>query len=342
MAQHVRLWEIDRSGEPQDLPQARLDLESRLEEWLERDVSMLGSDLLIIGKQVPTDYGGIIDLLCIDAEGDLVIVELKRDKTPREITAQALDYASWVTDLDSERISEIAAEYLGARGPLESAFESHFRAELPEVINQSHKILIVASAIDPSSERIIRYLSQQHGVNINAATFQFFRTRDSSEFLARVFLAEPSQVEQRTRSSQRKRKPRLSIEELQAVADDNDVGEAFREVFEILRPRFDGVRTTRSTLNLVQYADGRRVAIINLVPAESDSSRGVRFQVYAHRFAEYAGLSESDIRSALPADCEPWSFGANMGPDWSGYAGYWTPEQATRFVEQTLRSRSGA
>jgi RecB family endonuclease NucS len=40
--------------------------------------------------------GGRIDLLCINGDGDIVIVELKRDKTPREITAQALDYASWV------------------------------------------------------------------------------------------------------------------------------------------------------------------------------------------------------------------------------------------------------
>ena len=52
----------------------------------------------MIGREVETDFGGSIDILCIDAEGDLVIVELKRDRTPREVTAQALDYASWVTD----------------------------------------------------------------------------------------------------------------------------------------------------------------------------------------------------------------------------------------------------
>jgi hypothetical protein len=48
-------------------------------------------------------------LLCIERTGDLVIVELKRDKTPREITAQTLDYASWVTELSRERISALVS-----------------------------------------------------------------------------------------------------------------------------------------------------------------------------------------------------------------------------------------
>jgi RecB family endonuclease NucS len=68
---------------------ARLDLESRLESWLGRDICVLDRALLVIGRQVETDFGGIIDLLCLDHAGDIVVVELKRDKTPREITAQA-------------------------------------------------------------------------------------------------------------------------------------------------------------------------------------------------------------------------------------------------------------
>ena len=73
---------------------------------------------MIIERQVKTDFGGIIDLLCLDSRGDLAIVELKRDKTPREIMAQMLDYASWVNDLSHERIAEIANAYLGEKDSL--------------------------------------------------------------------------------------------------------------------------------------------------------------------------------------------------------------------------------
>ena len=52
-------------------------------------------------------------------------------------------------------------------------------------------MIVVGSEIDTSSERIIKYLSDTHGVNINAATFQYFLPPDGSELLARVFLIEP-------------------------------------------------------------------------------------------------------------------------------------------------------
>ena len=74
--------------------------------------SVLDPNLLVIGREVETDFGGFIDILCIDAAGDLVIVELKRDKTPREVTAQALDYASWVANLSNERVTSIANDHL--------------------------------------------------------------------------------------------------------------------------------------------------------------------------------------------------------------------------------------
>jgi hypothetical protein len=162
--------------------------------WLERDISLLSRDLLVIGRQVETDFGGSIDLLCLDRTGDLVVVELKRDKTPREITAQILDYGSWVNNLSYEEIATIAEGYLRLHGQdsLDEAFEGQFRIDLPETLNADHQLLIVASQIDPSSERIIKYLSDSYGVNINAATFQYFKEKHGSELLARIEQLEDS------------------------------------------------------------------------------------------------------------------------------------------------------
>jgi hypothetical protein len=339
MPQHVRIWEISNGSEPRDLAQAKLNLESRLEDWLERDISMLGGELLVIGKQVPTDFGGIIDLLCIDSAGDLLIVELKRDKTPREITAQALDYASWVVELDSLRINEIANGYLGPRGPLESAFAAKFSSDLPDVLNQSVKINIVAAAIDPGSERIIRYLSNRHGVNINAVTFQYFRSTDQTEFLARVFLSEPAEVEQRSRSTSRsKRNPRLTLDEFRGLAEEAGVGPAYDQIFQLMKPHFDDVRSTRSTVNMVRHNAGSRLAVINLVPSESDPHKGVRFQIYSKRLADLTGVPESDLLAVLPTETEPWAFGGSNDPDWQGWTGYWKPEDVERLRRRAFQS----
>jgi RecB family endonuclease NucS len=48
---------------------------------------------LIIGEQVQTK-SGYLDFLGIDKNGNTVIIELKRDKLPREVIAQTIDYAS--------------------------------------------------------------------------------------------------------------------------------------------------------------------------------------------------------------------------------------------------------
>ena len=165
MPNEVRLWRVGSDNGLSEISHASLDLEARLQEWLAGDISMLDPGLLVIGREVETDFGGFIDLLCVDADGDVVVVELKRDKTPREITAQALDYCSWVVDLSHERVTAISEAYLG-EGGFEDAFRRRFDADVPETLNGDHSILVVGSRIDASSERIIKHLSDSHGVNI--------------------------------------------------------------------------------------------------------------------------------------------------------------------------------
>ena len=104
MPQKIRMWEVTAENSLNEITSSEISLEQRLEDWLESDISMLDPDLLVIGRQVRTDFGGEIDLLCLDSAGTLVVVEIKKGRTPREVTAQALDYASWARGLSSERI----------------------------------------------------------------------------------------------------------------------------------------------------------------------------------------------------------------------------------------------
>src|SRR5438132_78229 len=150
----------------------RLSNEEMIETWLARQPALLGLDVLIIGQQVVTDFGGRIDLLGINDSGDLAIIELKRDRTPREIIAQVLDYASWVAALKTREVHEIADRHLDRS--LQLAFRERFEQPLPDSLNNNHTMVIVASAFDPSSQRIVRYLSEQHDIAINTAFFTVF------------------------------------------------------------------------------------------------------------------------------------------------------------------------
>jgi hypothetical protein len=178
MPQEIRLWEV-KDKRLEEVPRDKIGLEKFLEDWLEQDISIISDDLLVIGRQVETGFGGLIDLLCLNRDGDVVIVELKKDKA-REVITQVLEYASWVDDLSYEDISyedisNIANEYLKERGfDLERAFSEKFGVQLPDVLNESHEMLIVATDLDDQSKRVIKYLSQ-YGIRINAVTFDYFK-----------------------------------------------------------------------------------------------------------------------------------------------------------------------
>lgn len=334
MTEDVRIWEILEGDNLEEMAKSRLDLEVRLERWLERDISILSNDLLVIGRQVNTDFGGSIDLLCLDYNGDLVIVELKRDKTPREVTAQALDYASWVANLSNDKITEIANAHLGEKGPLEDCFRTKFGSELPDIINEHHSMIIVASEIDDRSERIIRYLSDNYGVGINAATFQYFHDGDGKELLARVFLIDPIQVEYSTLTkTTSKRPPRLSYEDLQRISKDNGVGDVYNLLIERLSTIFSGKNTTRSSIAFVGVMEGSRKTLFSLIPKDSNPEDGLKFQVYINRLAKYLDVEKENLVRVLPQDKREWGYGGDSSPDWIGYEGFIkNPDEAERFL----------
>ena len=254
-------------------------------------------------------------------------------ETPREITAQTLDYASWVKDLSRDRINDIANRYLGAAGPLENAFKSRFGTDLPDAINENHSLLIVASEIDGSSERIIHYLSDGYGVDINAVTFQYFRDESGHELLARTFLVAPDEVEHRARSKGNSKRTTLTWEQIQNLADTHGVGDLFRTLTAGMG-EYANVERRKSSVTITgEMPDGSVKALVGLLPEQSEAGRGLRFQVYIERLAEYSGVPQDRIIELLPPGHEPYAYYPNAPSDLTGRAGFFRAgEDASRFL----------
>lgn len=321
MSKEVRLWHIGPDHQLCELQDGPLDLETHLQEWLARDISILDPNLLVIGREVETDFGGYIDLLCIDAAGDLVVVELKRDKTPRQVTAQALDYGSWVAELSRDRITEIADAYLRDSG-FAHAFRSRFGTDAPETLNGDHRLLVVGLQIDESSERIIRYLSDTYGVNINAATFQYFCAPDGAHLLARVFLVEPSVVELHSRTKgTSKRRPNLTYDELAQLAEESGVHDLYQYAVTSLEQILQK-HTTRSSIGFAGVFEGSRRNVISLLPSESSDAEGLRYQLYKNRFAALVDRPCTEVEALIPASHDDWIYYSSAGSDYEGFQGF--------------------
>lgn len=79
------LWRLTSSA--QKLQPARLTSEKQLEDFIVENPEMLDPNWMLIGRQVQTDFKGVIDLLALQPDGTPVVIELKRDKTSREVLA---------------------------------------------------------------------------------------------------------------------------------------------------------------------------------------------------------------------------------------------------------------
>ena len=201
MPVEMGIWRMDGDS-PRRLSATGMPTEVMLEEFLERDPSLLGDRLLVIGRQVHTPYGKFIDLLAMDVEGNLHVLELKRDKTPRDVVAQVLDYGSWVTTLDRDTIIDLANENLDS--PFETAFEEVFGSSAPDELNASLNLVVVATDLDSSSERIITYL-RGFGVPVNVVFFTYLED-DGRRYLARSWLAASDDASGGTGTPARKQK----------------------------------------------------------------------------------------------------------------------------------------
>jgi hypothetical protein len=263
-------------------------------------------------------------------------VELKRDKTPREVTAQVLDYASWVRDLSNEQITRIAEAFLARKGAQDfsQAFRERFGTELPEVLNEDHNLLVVGSNIDASSERIIRYLSDVHGVKINAVTFNYFTDPSGAEHIARIFLLEPEKVEKRSvQKGTSKRRTSPTLEEFGQIAEQQGVGDLYHSVLDGLRPGPLHPYTMLTSVAFYGKLDGGQRSIFSLLPPKSSPDQGLHFQVYLWRLARLLGRTPEQVTDHLPEHKEPWKYVSTSDQDLSGYSGFFrTSEEVARFV----------
>jgi hypothetical protein len=133
--EEIKIWKIE--AENQRAKAVAVDgisqttTEQLLEDVLAASPELLMPNLHLIGRQTDT-AGGPLDLLGVDEDGRLVVFELKRGTLTREAVAQAIDYASFLADLQPEGLCHHISKNSG-RGGTESVrdftqwYQSHFQ-----------------------------------------------------------------------------------------------------------------------------------------------------------------------------------------------------------------------
>lgn len=137
-----------------------------LQEWIAKNPTSLGEELLIIQKEFSgfDDTNERLDLLALDRKGNLVVIENKLDDTGRNVVWQSLKYASYCSSLTSQGIEEIFDAYLKKQGSDSSAkmlLENFFENEdYKETLNtgNSQRIIMVAADFRKEVTSTVLYL----------------------------------------------------------------------------------------------------------------------------------------------------------------------------------------
>jgi len=178
-----------------------IDYEKDFENWLENSPAVLLDDdsestVLWIGRQITATIGEVgkyPDLIGIDASGDLVIVELKKGKTPREVIAQILEYAAWGALQKYEDLNQISLDYYKndcdmAGKSLNELYNEVFLpdndVEISMDFNNNQKLYIVAEQISSIVKQVAIYLREKYGVNVFCMEYEVLKTQQEEYLIS--------------------------------------------------------------------------------------------------------------------------------------------------------------
>ena len=145
---------------------AQLGFQERrdIQEWVADNPRILGEDLLIIGKE----FSGFdrtnerLDLLAVDADGKLVVIELKRDDSGADAHWQAIKYASYLSRVDGERIIAMLADYEGKpESESRIMLERHLGSDDLNALNNDQRIILASHRFAPEVTSAAVWLNER-------------------------------------------------------------------------------------------------------------------------------------------------------------------------------------
>lgn len=191
-----------------------LSSEKSLENYLIRsDGAEIGDvEVLYIDQQGSPGEGGIFDIIGIDEQGDIVIIELKRGRSPRDIVAQALEYAASIRNEDYGQLEDRYRNFIEEdEASLQAKHTSYFEKESDPLsereYNTDQRLLLVGGDFSDLSLDMADFL-REHGIDVVCVTYNSFASEEddlkllTTENVRRPLSEEPPSVSSRSTSRQ--------------------------------------------------------------------------------------------------------------------------------------------
>jgi hypothetical protein len=154
----------------QKFKEANFEERKDLQEWIANEPNIFNEELLIIQKE----FDGFdntqerLDLLALDKDGNLVLIENKLDDTGRDVTWQALKYASYCSTLKNDQVKDVFQKYLGSEKNAEELISNFLnKKSFDEVdLNNEQRIILVSGSYRKEVTSTVLWLRNKYLLNI--------------------------------------------------------------------------------------------------------------------------------------------------------------------------------
>lgn len=166
----IRLFKVD-NGVLLDITSAPfkdgVKENDEVHDWICKNPEVIEPGLTVIGRRVACGSKEL-DVLAIDSENRIVVIEAKRDKAPREVVGQVIDYASRLDSWESEKYAEVYMSHCSQNSIPRSLKDSIF-----DSLSDELRLLIVCFGVDDDTKRMVNWLAEYCGLNISFSVFSF-------------------------------------------------------------------------------------------------------------------------------------------------------------------------
>lgn len=274
--------------EPKKVGRSSIELEKYLEDWIVKDVSLMGEGLTLVGRQVRID-DGILDLLAIDSQDRWVVIEVKPGMLQSGALHQALYYASSLVRLDKNELFEKLKGNLasfGDQATLSARLQQHLNNEEEQ---REIALMLVGAGISAGVERMNEFLGR-FGIPIEIVSFEVFKPDDGPQLLIREVMEEPAQPPAPKR--------KLTVEAIREMARDAGVGKQFDRFVSMSEQAELAVQPQRASVRIAPPQDRRRML---MYAAPHHDSKGGGLYIYwgPREFHEFCAIDEQETTEAL-------------------------------------------
>ncbi len=164
-----------------------LEVEERfdIEVWVRENPEILGEPLLIVSEQTLLPSGRQPDLLALDKDGNMVVIELKKDDSGREVYWQGITYTAQISEFSYTDIIDMYEKYLeniGITDPNPKDNIEDFIEEDIEKTNQKQKLILVSKEFHPDVLRAVLWL-RDFEVDIKCIKLTPYKDENDQVFL---------------------------------------------------------------------------------------------------------------------------------------------------------------